>query len=240
MNLYPLDNIDLYAPLSPKERLYPEAYIDNVKWLKTDPRVKWLEEFLSQNKSIKVLLICAHAQSAVELEQYLRLTKGIISSAFHENLSIIERDRAAAYFADADNGAQILLCSEIGSEGRNFQFAHDLVLFDLPLNPDLLEQRIGRLDRIGQSKTIQLHVPYLKSTSQEALVHWYKKGLDQFEHTFSAGQKIFKAVETELLEFITHWPKNQKKFMPFLSATNQEVKIVKEEMSKGKDKLLDF
>jgi ATP-dependent helicase HepA len=50
------------------------------------------------------------------------------------------------------SGANILLCSEIGSEGRNFQFSHNLVLYDLPLNSDLLEQRIGRLDRIGQKK----------------------------------------------------------------------------------------
>ena len=73
------------------------------------------------------------------------------SALFHEDLSLIQRDRNAAYFADQE-GAQILLCSEIGSEGRNFQFAHHLVLFDLPLNPELLEQRIGRLDRIGQTK----------------------------------------------------------------------------------------
>ena len=59
-----------------------------------------------------------------------------------------------------------LLCSEIGSEGRNFQFAHHLVLFDLPSNPDLLEQRIGRLDRIGQTQTIRLHVPYFENSAQ--------------------------------------------------------------------------
>lgn len=55
-----------------------------------------------------------------------------------------------------------MLCSEIGSEGRNFQFASHLVMFDLPFNPDLLEQRIGRLDRIGQVHDIQIHVPYRK------------------------------------------------------------------------------
>ena len=60
------------------------------------------------------------------------------SALFHEDLSLIQRDRNAAYFANPE-GAQILLCSEIGSEGRNFQFAHHLVLFDLPLNPELLE-----------------------------------------------------------------------------------------------------
>ena len=52
-----------------------------------------------------------------------------------------------------------MVCSEIGSEGRNFQFLHHIVLFDLPDNPDLLEQRIGRLDRIGQQHDIKIHVP---------------------------------------------------------------------------------
>ena len=56
----------------------------------------------------------------------------------------LERDKAAAYFAQEEGGAQVLICSEIGSEGRNFQFANQLVMFDLPFNPDLLEQRIGR------------------------------------------------------------------------------------------------
>ena len=74
----------------------------------------------------------------------------IKTGIFHEGLTLLQRDRNAAWFAEPD-GARILICSEIGSEGRNFQFAHHLVLFDLPLNPELLEQRIGRLDRIGQS-----------------------------------------------------------------------------------------
>lgn len=47
----------------------------------------------------------------------------IRAAVFHEGMSIIERDRAAAWFAEEDTGARVLLCSEIGSEGRNFQFA---------------------------------------------------------------------------------------------------------------------
>lgn len=74
-------------------------------------------------------------------------------------MSIIERDRAAAYFADTDNGAQVLLSSSIGSEGRNFQFACHLVLFDLPENPDLLEQCIGRLDRIDKREMYKFTYP---------------------------------------------------------------------------------
>ncbi|STU57680.1 RNA polymerase associated protein RapA [Klebsiella pneumoniae subsp. ozaenae] len=111
-----------------------------------------------------MLVICAKAATALQLEQVLREREGIRAAVFHEGMSIIERDRAAAWFAEEDTGAQVLLCSEIGSEGRNFQFASNLVMFDLPFNPDLLEQRIGRLDRIGQAHDIQIHVPYLEKT----------------------------------------------------------------------------
>ena len=120
-------------------------------------------------KRTKVLVICAHAETAMDLEDALRVRSGIPATVFHEGMNILERDRAAAYFADEEFGAQVLICSEIGSEGRNFQFSHHLVLFDLPSHPDLLEQRIGRLDRIGQKHVIELHVPYLETSPQERL-----------------------------------------------------------------------
>ena len=141
--------------------LAPEQSVPEEQWLADDPRVAWLEKNLAGLRPAKVVVICAMAETAMALESYLQLRAGIRSAAFHEHLSLVERDRAAAYFADDEQGAQALICSEIGSEGRNFQFAHHLVLFDLPANPDLLEQRIGRLDRIGQTETIDIHIPYL-------------------------------------------------------------------------------
>ncbi|HOP16616.1 MAG TPA: RNA polymerase-associated protein RapA, partial [Gammaproteobacteria bacterium] len=75
--------------------------------------------------------------------------------------------------------------------GRNFQFAHHLVLFDLPLEPDLLEQRIGRLDRIGQRATVELHVPYLQGTASEVLLRWYRDGLASFETVCPAASAVF-------------------------------------------------
>ncbi|EOV8466300.1 helicase-related protein, partial [Escherichia coli] len=133
------------------ERIYQEFEGENATWWNFDPRVEWLMNFLTSHRDEKVLVICAQAASAVNLEQVLREREAIRAAVFHEGMTIIERDRAAAYFASQEEGAQVLLCSEIGSEGRNFQFAHHLVMFDLPFNPDLLEQRIGRLDRIGQN-----------------------------------------------------------------------------------------
>src|SRR5690606_18094305 len=172
-------------------------------WWLEDPRVEWLVEWLKQHRRHKVLVICADAETAQNLEEFLRLRKGVLSAVFHEGLSLIERDRAAAYFADLEEGAQVLICSEIGSEGRNFQFAHDLVMFDLPLNPDLLEQRIGRLDRIGQTQEVNIHVPYYEVSAQEKLLDWYHEGLNAFEKTCSIGQAVFTKFSEQLLPAIS-------------------------------------
>lgn len=172
-------------------------------WWNFDPRVEWLMGYLTAHRSQKVLVICAKAATALQLEQVLREREGIRAAVFHEGMSIVERDRAAAWFGEEDSGAQVLLCSEIGSEGRNFQFASNLVMFDLPFNPDLLEQRIGRLDRIGQAHDIQIHVPYLEKTAQSVLVRWFHEGLDAFEHTCPTGRTIYDQVHSDL---IGYWP----------------------------------
>jgi len=174
------------------KQLQPEELVNaSVDWTKFDPRVSWLVDLMQQYKSDKILLICHFAETASYLSKALKTQYAIASSVFHENLSIVDRDKRAANFADTETGVQILMCSEIGSEGRNFQFSHHLVLFDLPLNPDLLEQRIGRLDRIGQKNTIQIHVPYFKSTIQQRLFNWYHNALDAFNTTCPAGAQIY-------------------------------------------------
>jgi ATP-dependent helicase HepA len=113
-------------------------------------------------------------------------------------MSILQRDRNAAFFAESD-GARVLLCSEIGSEGRNFQFAHHLVLWDLPLDPDLLEQRIGRLDRIGQRHDIEIHAAAFHGSAQHALLRWYHEGLDALRSSPSDGREILRRYGARLL-----------------------------------------
>jgi ATP-dependent helicase HepA len=154
-----------------------------------DTKVKWLAVLLKKLKTAKVLLICHSKELAIDLSERLQREMSVPASLFHEDLTLLQRDRNAAYFAE-EEGARILLCSEIGSEGRNFQFVHHLVLFDLPGEPELLEQRIGRLDRIGQTETIHIHVPYLRSTEEEVLAHWYHEGLRAFEKNLHGGNEI--------------------------------------------------
>jgi ATP-dependent helicase HepA len=151
------------------------------------PRIKWLAELLQNlGETEKVLLICRTRNKVQAIYDALQDELNVKAALFHEDLTLLQRDRNAAWFAEAD-GARILLCSEIGSEGRNFQFAHHLVLFDLPLNPELLEQRIGRLDRIGQTETIQIHIPYLEHSWTELLMRWHHEGLNGVEHSLKGG-----------------------------------------------------
>jgi ATP-dependent helicase HepA len=165
---------------------------------KDDPRIAWLATFLQEHRATKVLLICKSQRKVAAIEAALQERMKARSAVFHEGLPLVQRDRNAAWFAEPD-GAQILLCSEIGSEGRNFQFAHHLVLFDLPLNPGLLEQRIGRLDRIGQAETIRIHVPYVAGSADECIVEWYQRGLDAFETLLHGGDNYEVAFRDRLL-----------------------------------------
>ncbi|WP_114416920.1 RNA polymerase-associated protein RapA [Marinospirillum perlucidum] len=181
------------------ERLYTLGAQEAGRWWEFDPRVDWLIDKLEDLADEKVLLICAHAETALELSEGLRQRAGILAAVFHEDMDLFDRDRAAAWFAEEEEGAPLLICSEIGSEGRNFQFAHHLVLFDLPRHPDLLEQRIGRLDRIGQTHSLELYAPYLEATPQADWLAFCDQGLDQFSAPRPVGASIFTDFKEDLL-----------------------------------------
>lgn len=162
-----------------------------------DPRIPWLLDLLRELGEEKVLLIChsrtqvAAILAAIEDRAQLKL------AAFHEDLSLLQRDRNAAWFAEP-RGARMLVSSEIGSEGRNFQFAHHLVLFDLPVDPELLEQRVGRLDRIGQTDDVHIWVPYPTDTAHELLARWHHEALGDLAQSLRGGSEILALVGDRL------------------------------------------
>ncbi len=224
------------TPTLTPERVYTQQG-RTPAWTSFDPRVAWLSATLTRLKPEKVLVIAAEARSAIELADALYQRSGIHAAVFHEQLSLVERDRAAAFFADQDIGTQVLICSEIGSEGRNFQFAHHLVLFDLPLNPDLLEQRIGRLDRIGQTEEIQIHVPYLENSAQAVLYHWYHRGLGAFEHTCPAGPEILTTQLSQLHALLLEPRAPLTTLIEEAAALNA---ALNQALQRGRDRLLEY
>ena len=240
---YPLPLPDDYAGISARATehqalLCPETLLPQGRdWTAFDPRIRWLHELLVQLRPAKVLVICAHASTALDIAATLKPKSGINAAVFHEGLSIVERDRAAAFFADVETGAQVLVCSEIGSEGRNFQFAHHLVLFDLPLNPDLLEQRIGRLDRIGQSETIRIHVPWLEHSAQQVMFGWIHRGLHALENTCPVGSAVYTQLGDELGQALRQ-PANDVEQL--IRRTRELTDELTEAMHRGRDRLLEY
>jgi ATP-dependent helicase HepA len=244
LQAHPLLAPDLPANLDAPEldsieaQFKPELLLGE-EWLQTDPRVTWLIDFLEQQRGNKILVICARAETALELEQHLNLKHGVQSAVFHEGLSLVARDRAAAYFADDEQAAQVLVCSEIGSEGRNFQFVNQLVLFDLPLDPDLLEQRIGRLDRIGQLHDILLHVPYYQHSAQEVLMRWYHEGINAFESTCAIGHAQLREFKEPLKSCLLD-PQDQEKTNDLIQKTRDSSEALINQLQNGRDRLLEL
>ena len=202
----------------------------------------WLVEFLAEHYPEKILLICSDLDTVKLLAECMRKA-GVSTAQFHEEMTIVERDRAAAYFADPEDDCRLLLCSEIGSEGRNFQFLHHLITFELPLSPDLLEQRIGRLDRIGQTQDIQIHVPSVNGSLDQLLVQWYHKGLNAFESIGKAGQSITRKMAPQLQAAAMHIEESDEPYPKLDELIEQTAKLAKEvneELESGRDRLLEL
>ncbi len=210
-------------------------------WFDEDPRLGWLVKKMKELYPAKILLICTSKEKVLALESALSKFINIKVGVFHEDLTLVQRDRNAALFADS-HSAQILLCSEIGSEGRNFQFAHHLILFDVPFHPELLEQRIGRLDRIGQKKDIHIHIPYLVGSPQQIMVRWFHEGLDAFNTNLEGGNIISKLFSKRLLNIAKTPSFKDASFQleTLIAETANFQKELKKNLAEGRDRLLEM
>ena len=201
-----------------------------------DPRIDWLTKILKDNELEKFLLICRTQAKTAEIENSLRDRINIKTAVFHEELNLVQRDRNAAWFADQD-GARLLICSEIGSEGRNFQFCHHLILFDLPINPELIEQRIGRLDRIGQINDILIHIPTIENSQRERLAKWQHYGLNAYEENIPGGQTLITQYRDQLLSTLKDKQNNLDKLIKETKKSRKELQI---KLEQGKDQLIEI
>jgi superfamily II DNA/RNA helicase len=103
---------------------------------------------------------------------------GIAFSRFEGSLSGPDKDAAIADFRER---VPVLLCTESGGEGRNIQFCNTLVNFDLPWNPMAIEQRIGRIDRIGQQREVFVFNLVTRGTLEERVLHLLEEKISMFE-----------------------------------------------------------
>lgn len=164
---------------------------------------------------------------------------------FDETMSLLERDRQAAWFNRTDSSpgeeapASVLLCSELGGEGRNFQVAHHLILLQLPLHPDKLEQRIGRLDRIGQTEKVRVHVPLPRANrAREVVFRWHHQGLDAFSRPLTEGQSAYSEFAEELEGFL-ETPPSKEILDEWIGRVRAWTDEAQEQAEKAVDPLID-
>ena len=128
--------------------------IEDFKKIKSDTKIEkliWLiHEINKRDKGTKILLYTKHPATLKYIADILRKQKFKITE-FKGGLT---PDEKTARIREFKEKTQILVSTETGSEGLNFQFCSNLINYDIPWNPMAVEQRIGRLDRIGQKKNI--------------------------------------------------------------------------------------
>ena len=152
-----------------------------------DPRAVWIrDQVRGWSRAKDKVLVFFHERAELErVGRFLETSTRTHMSVFHEKMSVAKRDIEVARFRDTNT--PVLLCSEAGGEGRNFQFCDRMIHYDLPDDPVLLEQRIGRLDRIGRRAPVE--ILYFTCDGEEPDIAGLYERLDLFSRP-SAGLDV--------------------------------------------------
>jgi len=151
-----------------------------------------LLELLEISKE-KALVFSRFTATMEEIAQ--RLSKsGISFSMFHGKMNAAEKDHAVDNFR---NGTDVMLCSEIGGEGRNLQFCSTMVNFDLPWNPMKIEQRIGRIHRIGQTRPVHVYNLCAANTAEHNILEVLDRRINMFELVIGEMDLVLGQLKSE-------------------------------------------
>jgi SNF2 family DNA or RNA helicase len=145
--------------------------------IETGAKEAALIDLLQRNSKEKKLVFVNSRDTLDHLADRLERV-GILLARFDGSLSGADKDAAIAAFRDH---AGVLLCTQSGGEGRNIQFCNTLINFDLPWNPMAIEQRIGRIDRIGQTREVFLFNLVTRGTLEERLLTLLEEKISMFE-----------------------------------------------------------
>lgn len=165
-----------------------------------DPRMLWLTAQAARwrRQQEKTLVFVSHRESLEYLKESVERRGRVQVGVFHEDLTPERRDIEVAQFR-LEDGPALLISTECGGEGRNFEFCKRLVLFDLPWNPTMVEQRIGRLDRIGRVQPTEIIYFRPPRGLGHAVTATYE-AIGLFEKPLGGIHRELKAVEAAIEE----------------------------------------
>src|SRR5438094_1000493 len=208
-----------------------------------DSKLQAFRELLDGELAGEKVLVFAEARETIE---YLRLhlarpqgkRKGIEALAYAGDLSPAERDKLVARFRDPE-GPRVLLCTELGGEGRNFQHCHVLVNYDLAWSPAAIEQRIGRIDRIGQSREVRIFAFRPEATLAARVLDLLDEAVGVFREPVGGLDYVLESVESELTALGARVADDEKLWERTLGRLSERVAAARAEVVRAVDPLLD-
>src|SRR5258708_4738096 len=136
-----------------------------------------LLDLLRRNPDEKKLIF-VHYHDTLDHLAHLLARERFAFARFEGGISGPDKDAAIVDFCER---VPVLLCTESGGEGRNIQFCNTLINFDVPWNPMSIEQRIGRIDRIGQQREVFVFNLVTRDTLEEQILHLLDEKISMFE-----------------------------------------------------------
>jgi len=153
-----------------------EGILAKLMALEVNTKAEKALEIIEQAQG-KVIIFTEYRASQLYLQWYLH-SKGITSVLFNGKFNKSKRDYMKHLFKER---AQVLIATEAGSEGINLQFCHHVINYDLPWNPMKLEQRIGRVHRLGQEHDVHIYNLAIENTIEENILALLHTKIDVFE-----------------------------------------------------------
>jgi ATP-dependent helicase HepA len=205
--------------------------------LSRDSKLEAFHALLEQLGPSEKVLVFAEPLETIEYLKTALARRRIEALAYLGDLSPAERDKLVARFRDPE-GPRVLLSTELGGEGRNFQHCHVLVNYDLAWSPAAIEQRIGRIDRIGQSREVRLYAFRPEGTLAARVLDVLDAGVGVFTEPVGGLDPVLEGVEGELLALASsddaaRWEKMTK-------ALAARVEAARAEVARAYDPLLDL
>ena len=156
--------------------------------------VELVDQVLKEDPAEKVLIFTQFVETQRLLEVALKHREFSVE-IFNGRLSVVEKDAAIERFR---RRSQVLVSTEAGGEGRNLQFCHIMFNFDLPWNPMRVEQRIGRIDRIGQTKPVSIVNLAKRDTIEERVLTVLSERIQLFVESVGSLDPILGEVERDI------------------------------------------
>jgi hypothetical protein len=210
---------------------------------KSDKLIELIDQIYNRNSSEKIIIFTQFVDTLLFLRDLLKNhSNNYYVEIFYGKMDKNEKDEAVERFRTNKNFS-ILISTEIGGEGRNFQFCRILINYDLPWNPMRLEQRIGRLDRIGQqSREIYIYNLFLEGTIETDIIFALNKRINLFEESIGTLEPIIGTIEKDIRDIIfleANKPRQRTKMNEFIRNVEDDIKKTKEIELQLEDLMID-